>query len=168
MTMPDSSTLVPELYQPPLPINRLLLPDLPDSEALQMDVVIVGGGPAGLATAIELMRLAKADKERGGRAGEIQVAVLEKAAGIGEHNLSGAVVNPRALRELFPDVDEGDYPLRGKVSREKIYFLTESKARALPTPPTMKNHGFHVASIGEVCRWLAEKAETAGVNMNAT
>jgi electron-transferring-flavoprotein dehydrogenase len=91
--------------------------------------------------------------------------VLEKAGSLGEHNLSGAVVNPRALRELFPDLKDSDFPFRQPVTAESVYLLTEGKAVRIPTPPTMQNHGLYTASICELVRWLGEKAEALGVNL---
>src|SRR5688500_13595643 len=101
-----TSAVIPSEYQPPLPVDRLIIREPLDSEAVPMDVVFVGGGPAGLAGAIELANLVKKDTEAGGSLGEIQIAVLEKAPGLGEHSLSGAVVNPIALRALFPELKE--------------------------------------------------------------
>ncbi len=150
-------TILPARFQPPLPLDRLILTDAPGEDAIEMDVVIVGAGPAGLACAIELARLAP----------EASIAVLEKAPSLGEHNLSGAVVNPRAFRELFPDLPESELPFRQKVAAEAVYFLSERRAQRIPTPPTMQNHGFHTASICEVVRWLGDKAEGLGVNIFA-
>lgn len=130
-----------------------------------MDVVFVGAGPAGLAGAIELTRLVKADNEAGGSLREIQIAVLEKASALGEHSLSGAVVNPAAFRELFPDLNESDFPFRGPVKNERVYLLTAQRSIRIPTPPTMQNHGNYIASLCEIVRWLGEKAEAAGVNI---
>ncbi|RMH16465.1 MAG: electron transfer flavoprotein [Gemmatimonadetes bacterium] len=157
--------ITPLAHQPPLPRRDLILEEAPDPEAVPMDVVFVGGGPAGLAGAIELARLVKADNEAGGGLGDIEIGVLDKAGQLGEHNLSGAVVNPRALRALFPDVPVEELPLRRPVTKEAVYLMTERRALRLPTPPTMKNHGNYVASISEIVRWMGERAEALGVNV---
>jgi electron-transferring-flavoprotein dehydrogenase len=157
--------IVPSRYQPPLPIDRIVVRDAPDVDALTMDVVFVGGGPAGFAGAIELARLVKRENESGGTLGDVQIAVLEKAEGLGEHNLSGAIVNPRAFRELFPEIAEEDLPFRGSVRGERVYFLTGGRAVRIPTPPTMANHGYYIASISEIVRWLGQQAESLGVNV---
>lgn len=151
--------------QPPLSKDRFIVEDQPDEEAIPMDVVFVGAGPAGLAGAIELARLVKKDNDAGGSLGEIEIGVLEKAGQLGEHNLSGAVVNPSGFKELFPEMELSDFPLRGRVEKESVYVMTESGSVRIPTPPTMKNHGNHVASICEIVRWLGEKAEDLGVNV---
>ena len=162
---PTASPLVPSRYQPPLPLDRLIREEPPGSEPVTMDVVFVGGGPAGLAGAIELARLVRKDKQDGGGLGDVEIAVLEKSENLGEHCLSGAVVNPVAFRELFPELQDSDFPLRTRVEKESVYLLTASRAIPLPTPPTMRNHGFYVASLCEIVRWLGTKAEELGVNV---
>jgi electron-transferring-flavoprotein dehydrogenase len=141
----------------------LIRAEAPSAEAIEMDVLFVGAGPAGLAGAIELARLAKAD----GSVGELNIGVLEKAGSLGEHSVSGAVVNPRVFRELFPELPESELPFRQPVSGEAVYFMTASKALRIPTPPTMRNHGNFVASLSEMVRWLGDKAEEQGVNIFA-
>jgi electron-transferring-flavoprotein dehydrogenase len=164
--MPDRSlSVLPGRHQATLPLERLILTEPPDAEAVPMDVLFVGGGPAGLAGAIELAKLIKADNEAGGTLGEIQVGVLEKAGALGEHSLSGAVVNPVAMRALFPELKDSDFPFRGPVGGERVHFLTSSRSIRIPTPPTMQNHGYHIASLCEIVRWLGEKAEALGVNI---
>jgi electron-transferring-flavoprotein dehydrogenase len=153
--------LLPLAHQAALPLEKLLLKDAPSGEAIEMDVVIVGAGPAGLATAIELARLAKADSA----VGELQIAVLEKADALGEHNLSGAVINPRAFRELFPGMKDEEFPFQQRVDGEAVYFMTKTGAIRTPTPPPMHNSGNYTASICEVVRWLGGKAEELGVNL---
>ena len=155
--------MIPSQFQPSLPLDRLLIQQgtAGAGDSMELDVLFVGAGPAGLAGAIELARLAKADPELG----ELSIGVLEKAEALGEHSLSGAVVNPVALRALFPDLPEAELPLRGRVEREAVYLLTAGGSVRLPTPPTMKNHGNYVASICEVVRWLGVQAEALGVNI---
>ncbi len=156
-----ANVVVPAKYQAELPLSKLLLDEAPGEESVPMDVVFVGGGPAGLAGAIRLAQLVQADDA----VSDLEIGVLEKAEELGQNNLSGAVVNPRAFRQLFPDVADADFPFRTHVTAEKVYMLSEAKARKIPTPPPMKNEGNYVASISEIARWLGEKAEGLGVNL---
>jgi len=105
------------------------------------------------------------DNEAGNGIGDIEIAVLEKAGGLGEHNLSGAVVDPIGFRTLFPGLKDEDLPFRGPVRNERVYMLTKGRALRIPAPPTMRNEGNFIASISEMVRWLGEKAEALGVNV---
>lgn len=157
------SRIVPLSHQPPLPRDRMILGEAPDPEAIEMDVLFVGAGPAGLAGAIELARLVQGDE----RLSQVNIGVLEKAGALGEHSLSGAVVNPRVFRELFPEMPVAELPFREPVTKEEVRFLTRRGGIRIPTPPTMRNHGYHTASLCEMVRWMGERAEALGVNIFA-
>jgi len=152
---------VPARYQPPLPLDRLILKDGAEGagDRMELDVLVVGAGPAGLACAIELAQLAQHERM------DVNIGVLEKAETLGEHSLSGAVVNPRSFRELFPDLKDADFPFRGLVQKERVALLTSRRAFTLPTPPTMHNAGNYVGSLCEIVRWLGERAAALGVNV---
>ncbi len=157
--------LIPAKHQPDLPHEQLVLTEAPGEERIDMDVVFVGAGPAGLAGAIHLAQLVRRDNESGDGIGEVTIGVLEKAGSLGEHSLSGAVVNPRAFRELFPGLSDADFPFGSPVKKESLYWLSDKRARRLLTPPTMRNRGNYVASVCEIVRWLGEKAQELGVDV---
>jgi electron-transferring-flavoprotein dehydrogenase len=141
-------------------------PTDPPDERIEVGILIVGAGPAGLACAIRLGQLVQESPELAERLGEVPVAVLEKGKQPGSHALSGAVVNPRGLRRLFRGEKRvEEMPFYGPVEGEGVYFLRHNSSMRIPTPPTMKNHGNYVASLSQLTRWLAEQAEEAGVTI---
>jgi len=143
--------------------SETILGEFMERESMEFDVVIVGAGPSGLSTACRLMQLAQ-EKEQ-----ELMVCVVEKGSEVGAHILSGAVFEPRALNELFPDWSEKGAPLTTKVTGDDIYLLNnEASGIKLPgfaVPKTMHNEGNYIASMGNMCRWLAEQAEQMGVEI---
>lgn len=144
-----------------------------EREQLPMDVVFVGAGPANLAAALHLKNLiAQHDAEvAGGRRqgkplGEIEIGIVEKGSAVGAHILSGAVFDPKAIRELMPDFIEQGCPVDMPVKSDAFWYLTENRKIQPPiTPPPLKNHGYYIASLSRICEWLGEKCEAAGINI---
>src|SRR5258705_13706250 len=128
--------------------------ELPPRESMEFGVVIVGAGPSGLAAAIRLKQLNA----------ELSIVVVEKGSEVGAHILSGAVIDPVSLDKLIPDWrDDADCPLKTQVKDDQFYWTTATSAIRLPNfamPPLMYNHHCYIGSLGDVCRWLAPKAET--------
>ena len=131
-----------------------------EREVLEVDVLFVGAGPASLAGAVHLRQLLRESGQ------DASVGVLEKAGEVGAHSLSGAIVDPRALRELFPDKIDQDFPFEAEVSEEHLYYLTGTRKVPFPfIPPSMSHHGCFVASLGKLTRWLGEICENEGVDI---
>ena len=128
-------------------------------QQINVDVLFVGAGPAGLSGAVHLKTLCKKDFP------DIQIAVLEKASRVGGHSLSGAVINPKSFKKLFPEIPENQMPFHCKIKKEKLFYLTQNKKYLLPLPPPMKNKDFYTASLCEVLRWMEEKAAALDVDI---
>ncbi|MEA2375778.1 MAG: electron-transferring-flavoprotein dehydrogenase [Thermoleophilaceae bacterium] len=146
------------------PEEFIVAPTDPEDERIEVGVVIVGGGPGGLACAIRLTQLLETEPALAESLGEVPVALVEKGKTTGSHLMSGAMMDPSAMRKLFPDLDESDWPTYGTVEKDTVYFMTKRAAVPLkPTPPPFRNHGNHVTSVAQLGRFLGEKAEEAGV-----
>jgi electron-transferring-flavoprotein dehydrogenase len=151
-------------YPPPFNAREFVAePTDPPDERIDVGVLIVGAGPAGLACAIRLGQLLEEHPDVAERLGDVPVAIVEKGKQPGSHLLSGAVVNPRALRRLGFRVE--DIPSYGPVHDESVYVLTRRSALRIPPPPTMRNHGNWIFSLSQLGRWLGERAEEGGATI---
>jgi electron-transferring-flavoprotein dehydrogenase len=157
----------PAEFPPPFsPREFVAEPTDPADERIEVGILIVGAGPAGLACAIRLGQLLEESPALAARLGDVPVAVLEKGKQVGSHVLSGAVVNPRGLRLLFGNrIRVEEMPFYGPVEHESVYFLTRRTAVPIPTPPPMGNDGNFIASLSQLSRWLAERAEEGGATI---
>ncbi len=158
--------VAPSEFPPPFDSADVIGPPTdPEDERIEVGIAIVGGGPAGLACANKIMQLLENEPELTEKLGEVPVAVIEKGKVAGAHLLSGANVNPSALTELFPDMDPADWPgVYQEVTKDATYFLTSKAAIPLkPAPPNFRKEGYYTLSVSKLGRFLAEKAEEAGV-----
>jgi electron-transferring-flavoprotein dehydrogenase len=158
-------SIAPAAYPPPFSASEVIAePEAPADEQLEVGVAVVGGGPAGLACAIRLAQLLEADPALAETLGEVPIALIDKGRTVGAHQLSGAVVQPAALRELFPGTPLAQMTSYGPVAREAVYLLTKGRSARLPiVPPPMHNKGNHVFSLARLTRFMAEQAEELGV-----
>ncbi len=159
--------IVPADYPPRFRASDYVVrPAAGEDERIDVGVLFVGGGPAGLAGAVRLGQLLAEDPEVAEMLGEVPIAVVEKGKTAGSHLMSGAVMRPGPFRSLFPDTPKEDLPIYSEVTGEAMYFMTKSAAFRLPMPPPqMKNHGNWVVSISQLGRWMAEQAEELGAYM---
>ena len=158
--MPTLPSAFPPPYDPAAAVDA---PNAPIDLQIPTGVCIVGGGAAGLACAVKLGQLLADDPESLERLGEVPIVVIEKGKAIGSHSLSGAMMNPQPLRELFPDLTDDQLPTYGAVNKESVYFLSSRKrAIKLPTPPEFQNHGNYAISLAALNKFLAEQAEALG------
>ena len=157
---------IPAQYPPPFKSSDYIVaPSAAEDERIDVGVLIVGAGPAGLATAVRLGQLLAEDPELAEQLGEVPIAVAEKGKAAGSHLLSGAVVRPGPLKALFPDLADDDFPRYGEVTGESVYFMRPKAKVRIPTPPQMKNHGNWVMSVSQLARWMSDQAEELGAYM---
>ncbi|MCA8944924.1 MAG: electron transfer flavoprotein-ubiquinone oxidoreductase, partial [Planctomycetes bacterium] len=136
-----------------------------EREVMEQDVLLVGAGPANLACAIKLKQLIDKHNETASTPLEAEISIIEKAPEIGHHQLSGAVMDPKAIVELFPNWKDDGFPIESEVKNDAMIELKGAKKRSGPkfVPPAMRNHGKYIVSLNKVVKWLGEKAEAAGV-----
>lgn len=157
------SEILPADYPPPFQSSDYIAAPLAgEDEYIEVGVLVVGGGTAGLACAVRLGQLLAEDEQLMESLGEVPLAVAEKGKTYGSHLLSGACVRPQPLLDLFPDVDPNDIPHYGEVTGEAVYFMTRDRKYRIPTPPQMKNHGNWIVSVSQLGRWMSEQAEEHG------
>src|SRR3974390_3394219 len=153
------ASIYPSPYPPPFePSDYIALPQAADDERIEVGVLIVGGGPGGLATAVRLGQLVGDDPELAEQLGEVPIALADKGKAPGSHLLSGAVIDPTALTELFSDTEPADIPHYWEVSKEAVYFITNGATVRCTAPPQMRNHHNWVISISQLARWMSDKA----------
>src|ERR1051326_8506229 len=169
---PDNGKVVPAAFPPPVNSREEFIKRGldPEDELIEVGVAIVGGGTAGLACANRLLQLLGDDPETMERLGEVPVAVIEKAKTCGGHNLSGAVMRPGPLQELFPDLTREDWRKEGfafgEVDKEAVYLTPNAKRHLrVPTPPPFKNHGNEVISVSALARYQQRQAEEGGADV---
>ncbi len=157
--------VAPSEFPPPFDAADAIGPPTdPADERIEVGIAIVGGGPAGLACANKIMQLLENEPELTEKLGEVPVAVIEKGKVAGAHLLSGANMKPSAMEELFPDLPKEEWPVYQEVTKDAVYLLTSKAALPLkPMPPNFRNHGNYVTSVSKLGRFLADKAEEAGV-----
>src|SRR5436190_11949182 len=167
--MAANGKVVPADFPPPVEVGKEFVKRSLDGEdeRIEIGVAIVGGGTAGLACANRLLQLLAEDPETMEKLGEVPVAVIEKAKTCGGHNLSGAVMRPQPLQELFPDLSREDWRNEGfafgEVTKEAVYMLPSAKRKLrIPTPPPFKNHGNEVVSVSALARFQQRQAEEGG------
>ncbi|MCC6831843.1 MAG: 4Fe-4S dicluster domain-containing protein [Thermoleophilia bacterium] len=158
------ANVYPADYPPPFAESDYVeLPVAGEDERIEVGVLIVGGGPGGLATAVRLGQLLAGDEALMEQLGEVPIALADKGKGPGSHLLSGAVMKPGPVKALFPDHDPASIPHYWEVDKEAVYFMTKGSSLRVPPPPQMRNHGNWVVSVSQMARWMSEQAEEYGV-----
>jgi len=162
----DKHSLMPKKHQKELPLSEIIINDRPSNEKVEFDILFVGAGPASLGGAIKLAKLVKEENQKtGGEIGDISIGVLEKSTEVGQHILSGAVIKPQSILKLFPEIPIEELPFSERIKQEKVYFLTKKRAWRIPIPPPMRNSGNYIASLSEITKWMAKKAESLGIQI---
>src|SRR6476620_5869394 len=158
-----TSGIAPIEFPPPVESEKEFIGGFEDAEdeRIEVGIAIVGGGPAGLACANRLMQLLAEDEHLLESLGEVPVALIEKGRTPGSHLMSGAMMHPSAMKRLFPDLPESEWPTYGPVAKDRVYFMTRKRAiPLLPTPPPFRNHGNHVTSIAQLAASSVSKRRT--------